>query len=203
LTLVRQIVFRGRTRRFAGMASPDAIIDGFTACFPLLGDYARRLHQTPASLDRERETTRQIELWFQMLSESGPDRSPGAADGDGGADPVQAMVQREAEEQIGVREELLGQLLGERLVTRCIEVQEGRLAVTQVQQIVDCLLPDVPVEITGDPPSASLPPVRDVDDAPGTERSDGPRLYVVDRDAFGLELAREWVRTGLPRNPVR
>lgn len=28
-------------------------------------------------------------------------------------------------------------------------------------------------------------------------------LLVVDRDAFALELAREWVRSGLPRSPVR
>ena len=28
-------------------------------------------------------------------------------------------------------------------------------------------------------------------------------LLVVDRDAFALELARECVRSGLPRSPVR
>jgi len=57
---------------------------------------------------------------------------------------------------------------------------------TQVQQIVDSLLPDVPVERwQGIGPAARA------------------ELQVVDRDAFALELAREWVRTGLPRNPVR
>jgi len=45
-----------------------------------------------------------------------------------------------------VREELLADWLGERLVTRCIEV-EGSLTMSQVQQIVDCLVPDVPMEI--------------------------------------------------------
>jgi len=37
--------------------------------------------------------------------------------------------------------------------------------------------------------------------------ADGPaparELQVVDRDSFALELAREWVRAGLPRNPIR
>jgi hypothetical protein len=28
-------------------------------------------------------------------------------------------------------------------------------------------------------------------------------LLVVDRDAFAVQLAREWVRSGLPRSPVR
>jgi len=31
----------------------------------------------------------------------------------------------------------------------------------------------------------------------------GFELLVVDRHAFALELAREWVRSGLPRSPVR
>jgi hypothetical protein len=28
------------------------------------------------------------------------------------------------------------------------------------------------------------------------------QIKVIDRDAYALELAREWVRTGLPRNPA-
>jgi hypothetical protein len=31
----------------------------------------------------------------------------------------------------------------------------------------------------------------------------GFELLIVDRDAFALQLAREWVRSGLPRSPVR
>jgi hypothetical protein len=56
----------------------------------------------------------------------------------------------------------------------------------QVQQIVDSLLPDVPIERLQ---SAVPVPTRE--------------LQVVDRDLFALELAREWVRTGIPRNPIR
>jgi hypothetical protein len=56
---------------------------------------------------------------------------------------------------------------------------------SQVQQIVDSLLPDVPVQRRRKPPA------------------EGFELLVVDRDAFALELAREWVRSGLPRSPVR
>lgn len=68
----------------------------------------------------------------------------------------------------------------------------------QVQQIVDCLLPDVPLEVAqrpdqqagSDPPTGawSLPP---------------PTIKVIDRDSFAFELAREWVRAGLPRSPAR
>ena len=28
------------------------------------------------------------------------------------------------------------------------------------------------------------------------------KIKVIDRDAFALELTREWVRAGLPRNPA-
>ncbi|MFO0869660.1 MAG: hypothetical protein U0935_12080 [Pirellulales bacterium] len=31
----------------------------------------------------------------------------------------------------------------------------------------------------------------------------GFELLVVDRDAFALELAREWVRSGVPRSQIR
>jgi hypothetical protein len=50
------------------------------------------------------------------------------------------------------------------------------------------VLPDIPVQRSKKPPE------------PGIERIE---LLVVDRDAFALELAREWVRSGLPRSPVR
>ena len=58
---------------------------------------------------------------------------------------------------------------------------------SQVQQIVDSLLPDVPVE-------------RQRTDATGDVIAYD--LHVVDRDAFALELARDWVRSGLPRTPI-
>jgi Domain of unknown function (DUF4062) len=41
LTHVRQIVFCGREDRFAGMASPDALLDGMSARFPILDLFAR------------------------------------------------------------------------------------------------------------------------------------------------------------------
>ena len=85
-----------------------------------------------------------------------------------------------------VRAELLERWLGERLVTRCIRVDQQGLTMAQVQQTVDSLLPDVPIERV---------------QATGPALTRG--LQVVDRDAFAVELAREWVRTGIPRNPVR
>ena len=86
---------------------------------------------------------------------------------------------------VGVRAPLLDNWLGERWVSRCIRVDTYDLSMSQVQQIVDSLLPDVPVQLR-----KKLP-------------EDGFELLVVDRDAFALELAREWVRSGLPRTTVR
>lgn len=87
--------------------------------------------------------------------------------------------------KVGVRAPLLDRWLGERWVDRCIRVEGNDLSMTQVQQIVDSLLPDVPVERRKKAPE------------------EGFELLVDDRDAFALELAREWVRSGLPRSPVR
>ena len=84
--------------------------------------------------------------------------------------------------KVGVRTELLERLLGERLVTRCIRVDAQGLTMAQVQQIVESPLLDVPIDRL---------------------LADGPELQVVDRDSFALELAREWVKAGLPRNPIR
>lgn len=87
--------------------------------------------------------------------------------------------------KVGVRAELLERLLGERLIARCIHVDKQGLTMAQVQQIVESPLPDVPID-------------RLLSDGPAPERE----LQVVDRDSFALELAREWVKTGLPRNPI-
>lgn len=56
----------------------------------------------------------------------------------------------------------------------------------QGQQIVESPLSDVPIDRL------------QIDGAESNRE-----LQVVDRDSFALELAREWVKTGLPRNPVR
>ncbi|HET9963080.1 MAG TPA: DUF4062 domain-containing protein [Nitrospiraceae bacterium] len=88
--------------------------------------------------------------------------------------------------KVGVRAELLERLLGERLIARCIHVDAQGLTMAQVQQIVESPLPDVPIDrLWGDGPTVAH------------------ELQVVDRDSFALELAREWVRAGLPRNPIR
>jgi hypothetical protein len=85
-----------------------------------------------------------------------------------------------------MRAALLQQLLGERLITRCIHVDAQGLTMAQVQQIVESPLADVPIDrLSGDAPAPDHV------------------LQVVDRDSFALELAREWVRSGLPRNPIR
>jgi len=167
LTAVRQVVFRDAQERFVGMASPAALVDGLAKASPQLDDFARKLYKDPltVSSDIERETSRQTEAWNNFVSP--------------------ALGNSESTLKVGVRAPLLEQWLGERWVGRCVRVDGYDLNMSQVQQIVDSLLPDVPVQR--------------IRKAPET----GFELLVVDRDAFALELAREWVRSGLPRSPVR
>lgn len=160
LTSVRQIVFRDLTGAFVGMASPAAMTDSLAGSFPLLQDFRRTLRSEEGSADVERETERQTQRWTNLAGAN------------------------EAQIKVSVRAPLLERWLGERWVNRCIRVDGSELSMTQVQQIVDSLLPDVPLE------RAAKAPV------PGRE------LLVVDRDAFALVLAREWVRSGLPRSRV-
>lgn len=202
LTRVRQVVFTGRGGHFAGMASPDALLDGLAARFPTLATVRGRLLEDEESEDRLIETDRQIAVWNGVFASSGSRARPAARGAGGsrahaarGAEPV--LPAREHDVKVGVREELLLGWLGERLVTRCIEV-DGDLTMPQVQQIVDCLVPDVPLEVA----SRAQGP-----DGPGPSGEDSPPLQptikVIDRDSFALELAREWVRAGLPRSPAR
>ena len=164
LTGVRQLVFRDASGGFCGMASPSGVLDRFSAAFPLCGKFLNELRQKEASLDIERETDRQLALWSVVHTPP--------------TDELQAKV--------GIRAALLQQLLGERLITRCIHVDAQGLTMAQVQQIVESPLADVPVDrLSGDTPVPDHV------------------LQVVDRDSFALELAREWVKSGLPRNPIR
>jgi hypothetical protein len=182
LTAVRQVVFRDPSGRFIGMASPAAIVEGLAAEFPVLEEFARRLRETPSSSDIETETDRQTSAWNTYMAGSAKPFVPPRAKA--GRPGQVADVERFL--KVGVRAPLLTRWLGERWVDRCIRSEGSDLSMTQVQQIVDSLLPDVPVERHGKPSEEEI-----------------LELLVVDRDAFALELAREWVRTGLPRSPVR
>ena len=199
VTQVRQIVFCGRGGHFAGMASPDALLDGLGARFPILDLVARRLRESQSTEDRTQETDRQIAVWKAIFSEpqQRPRASskPAASTGGVRASRDVALPATERATQVGVREELLLGWLGERLITRCIEVQ-GNLTMPQVQQIVDCLVPDVPLELTHQPGAPGKSDVTDPDPPIA------PSIKVIDRDSFALELAREWVRAGLPRSPA-
>ncbi|RYZ05955.1 MAG: DUF4062 domain-containing protein [Myxococcales bacterium] len=170
LTNIRQILFRSR-QKFGGMASPAAVLDGMGDAFPELGDFRRKLANAAPfgapSRDTGRELQRQTDIWKDLF---------------GGANPEL----REDMIKVGVRSELLQKWLGERLVDRCIRVDESGPTMVQVQQIVDSLLPDLPLE-------------RQVTSTAGTHLE----LQVICRDSFALELAREWVRSSLPRVPAR
>lgn len=166
LSGVRQLVFRNARGQFCGMASPTAILERFAVAFPLCAAFMAELRNSEPSLDIERETDRQLAVWGDVHEAP---RGPG-----------------ERLAKVGVRPELLDRLLGERLISRCISVDVQGLTMTQVQQIVESPLADVPID-------------RLVVDGAGPRHD----LQVVDRDSFALELAREWVRTGLPRTPIR
>lgn len=168
LAAVRQLVFCDASGRFAGMASPAAIVEGFTSVFPELEEFTRNLRQEAPSSDIERETERQTDAWKNFIGS-----------------PASSGKNREQTLKVGVRAPLLERWLGERWVSRCIRLDGDNLSMSEVQQIVDSLLPDVPVQRRRKAPEAGL------------------ELLVVDRDAFALELAREWVRSGLPRSQVR
>ncbi len=166
LSGVTQLVFRDAGARFCGMASPSAVLDRFSAVFPLCAAFLAALRNVEPSLDVERETDRQVALWATIHE---PPQGPGEFDA-----------------KVGLRADLLERLMGERLVARCIRVDAQGLSLAQVQQIVESPLPDVPIDrLQAEAPVPSY------------------ELQVVDRDAFALELAREWVKAGLPRNPIR
>jgi hypothetical protein len=63
LTAVRQVVFCHFGGRFAGMATPAAIVDGLAGAFPMLDELARKPRQDAPSSNIEREVQRQISAW--------------------------------------------------------------------------------------------------------------------------------------------
>jgi hypothetical protein len=147
------------------MASPAAVVDGLASEFPVLNEFGNKLRMTEAYWDIERETNRQTMEWQNLVPQ-----------------PAEWNL------KVDVRAGLLELWLGERWVSRCIRLDGNDLSMSQVQQIVDSLLPDVPVQRGRQAPPPNLTFYE---------------LLVVDRDAFALELARQWVRSGLPRSPVR
>lgn len=151
------------------MASPTALRQGLCGAFPQLAAFDGPLRKE-ATTDVERETDRVIAAWN--------DASPRL---------------NEPLLKVGARPHLLPVWVGERLVNRCLVVlPEIGLTMVHVQQIVESIVPDVPVDwpLSADPVA-------------GMSVGPRPRLMVVDRDAFALEVARQWVRAGVPRAPIR
>jgi hypothetical protein len=176
LSSVRQIVFCDMAGRFLGMASPSAILDGLAETFPVLDEFRRELRKGEATSDIDRETNRQTQAWTGFINARAL-TSPQVA-------PNANLNVTESSFKVGVRAPLLERWIGERWVSRCIRGDAHDLNMSQVQQVVDSPLADVPVQRAKKNPA------------------EGIELLVVDRDAFALELAREWIRTGLPRTPL-
>jgi hypothetical protein len=168
LTDVRQFVFT-EGGRFAGMASPASVRQALCAEFPQLAAFQSAMDEpgvpppAQAGDDIDAETRRWAGQW-------------------------QAKVPGEAGLKRDVRRSLLKRWLGERLITRCLEVAD-ELTMMDVQQIVDSPIADVPVQR---PPRAKPPPADPPD-------PDAREIVVVSRDAFAVALAQQWVRAELPR----
>lgn len=79
---------------------------------------------------------------------------------------------------------LLQDWIGEQWISRSIQGDSYNLSMSEIQRVVGSLLPDVPLECPRKKPNTAF------------------ELMVVDRDVFALELAREWVRSGLARSPL-
>ncbi|MFB9319060.1 DUF4062 domain-containing protein [Cryptosporangium minutisporangium] len=168
LTPVRQIVFSDDDEAFVAMASPAALRQGLCDAFPPLAAFDGPLH-ADSTADVERETDRVVAEWHKA-----------------------APALDEPRLKVGVRPHLLSAWVGERLVTRCIDVPpETGLTMVHVQQIVESLVSDVPVDWPASSEPAAASPF------------EHPRLMVVDRDAFALAVARQLVRAGVPRAPIR
>ena len=181
LTTVRQLVFCNSEGGFLGMASPAAIADALTSAFPLIGEFARRLGEQPGSSDLEMETDRQTDAWRNFLN-APPQVGPLGVSPPAVSPQPQTIDEKQI--KVGVRAPLLERWLGERWVNRCIRVEGEQLSMNEVQQTVGSLLPDVPIE------------------RPKIGATEDTKVSVIDRDAFALELAREWIRSGLSRSPV-
>ena len=102
----RQIVFTGRDSRFAGMASPSALLDGMGAHFPILDAFTRELRAGNPSEDRSREIDRQIEAWSRVFMQPGITRGPSPPI-DPPILPGVLLPASEHETKVGIREELL------------------------------------------------------------------------------------------------
>lgn len=175
LTGVRQFVFSHSDGAFAGMASPTAVREGLKEAFPPLSDFDAALRADNPSKDINREIDRCVQLWATSIG------------------PSEETI------KVDVRPQLLVEWFGERLIRRCLRLSPSEgLSIVQVQQLVESLIPDVPVEERTQ--RADLPPQAGMRNS---STSPDIRLMVVDRDAFTLELAREWVRTEMPRIPIR
>ena len=150
--------------------------EGLCAAFPAIATFDTALRSGYGSQDTEREITRCVNLWNAQMSGT------------------------EFELKVGVRWQLVEHWLGERLITRCITLSaETGLTTAQAQKIIESLVPDVPIEQIKSTSEEEIVATPDAASGEGSATSPESRLMVVDRDAFALEVAREWVQTGLPR----
>ena len=127
--------FDAQGGRFAGMASPSALVDSLTGQFGILQELEVQLSASVATEDHGREIDRQFDEWRKLLLSSAAlvirpqndltDRDEADRRGLSAVRPGEITgdaVAYEKELKVGVRAELLGRWLGDRLFVRCIKV---------------------------------------------------------------------------------
>lgn len=166
LTDVRQLVFSKEDGSFAAMASPSATRQGLRDSFDQLGQFDAGIREG-VTADLDREIDRVVERWG---------RSVGLL---------------ESSLKVDVRWQLLQRWIGEALIQRAVLIDPvSGMTITDIQNIVESLVPDVPVD---------WPQPTEESTASGRRG----RLMVVDWDGFALAIARQWVATSLPRAVTR
>ena len=104
---------------------------------------------------------------------------------------MQAIGPLEPTVKVDVRWQLLRHWIGEALIRRAVRIMpESGLTMTDIQHIVESLVPDVPIDWP-----------QPTEESTSTGRRG--RLMVVDRDGFALAIARQWVAASLPRVSAR
>jgi hypothetical protein len=170
LTDVRQLVFT-EGGRFAGMASPASVRQALCAAFPRLERFQTAMEEPNA---QPAPPPAMDDVARETHRWAGRWRAEMRAE--------ESALKRD------VRRSLLQHWLGDRLVTRCIEAG-SELTMMDVQQIVDSPIADVPIER----------PPRTPRDATAPPKPSEREIVIVSRDAFAVQLARQWVRAELPR----
>ena len=204
LTLVRQVAFTGRGGRFAGMASPGCPVRG--AQHPLPG--ARRVRPAAARHRRDRGPSagdrapdRPMDRGVRSLADAA-----GQAPGFGRRRDPQATAEGTHVREPGAGRRARGAPPGVARRTTDHALHRRPRRAHHVAGAADRRLPGAGCAGAGVPRPGKGDGGSDFAEGQPPEPQEDVKIKVIDRDAFALELAREWVRAGFhatrPRSPI-